>query len=312
MITANVNEILASINTNMNRKEYRDIFPAIYKTGKYDQADMLYALAFIEQLRLRADIVDMFNMNSPCLPDYIPAWLAMYLSDTIIIDEPADILIDISSMLAQDVAMDIFESEFNETHEIAGEELSSHNGIRPVSIHTLTAMADIAKRHCFNANDSYSARMPKMPLAEVLSDTYKKSLPIIVNLNLNIDDYSDKEILDDMAFLLKKWRAELSIDEECETKGVSVIALKKAINNKYLPLLDAIIANKVFNGAVSDSIVLDTLYPSMDIEVDSLRKTYKHQAMKFADTRYVSTWKRTLTKLGSDDLTVKDALTKKF
>lgn len=307
-----IGELIRQEEKNNSNKGYKEIFPNIYKSGKYEKISNLSALDFIIQLRMRADIVEMFDINSPCLPHYLPSWLAVYLSDDIYMSEPKDLLIDVSSMLSPDATSKMVEDVFSYNLDSPGDKLSSLNSITPVSVRNIMSMAEIAKNDAFKDNDSYSYRMPKMPLATLLSEPYKESLPKLVTINVNIEDFSDKEMLDDMANLLKAWRSELSVHQEDDCKGISSNALRKAMNNKYLPLLDAIIANKLFNGAVSDAIILDVLYPSLDIELDALRKTYKHQAMKFSDVRHVSAWKRTLAKSGVGNLTIKEAITKKF
>lgn len=307
-----IGELIRQEENRNSSKGYKEIFPRIYKSGKYEKVGNLSALNFIIQLRMRADIVEMFDIDSPCLPHYLPNWLEVYLSDDIYMTEPEGLLIDVSSMLSPNATSEMVENEFSFNPNTPGDKLSSLDSITPVSIRNIIAMAEVAKNDGFNDNDSYSHRMPKMPLAKLFSDDYKEIMPTLVALNVNIEDFTDKEILDDMANLLKKWRIELSIHQEEDCKGVSSNALRKAINNKYLPLLDAIIANKIFNGAVSDAIILDALYPSLDIELDALRKTYKHQAMKFSDVRHVSAWKRILTKSGVAHLTIKEAITKKF
>lgn len=311
-MVVNIDELI-NITEDLNGdKKYREVFSRIYASKKYDKVNNLSTLDFIMQLHIRADIVEMLNISSPCLPHYLPSWLEVYLSDNIYMYEPEGLLIDVSSMLSSEATSEMIEKEFSYNLDSPGDKLSSLNSINPVSVRTIIAMAEIAKRDGFNSNDSYSYRMPQMPLATLLSEAYKESMPKLVAINVNIEDYSDKEILDDMATLLKMWRNELSIHQEDDCKGISSNSLRKAINNKYLPLLDGMIANKIFNGAVSDTTILDVLYPSLDIELDALRKTYKHQAMKFADVRHVSAWKRALTKSGVEHLTIKEAVAKKF
>lgn len=307
-----IDDLIRHAENNGDNKEHKENFLKIYASGKYEKVSDLSAFDFIEQLRIRADVMEMLNIGSPCLPHYLPNWLAVYLSDDIYISEPEGLLVDVSAMLSPEAKAEMVESEFSYNLDSPGDKLSSLNSINPVSVRTIIAMAEIAKSDGFNSNDSYSYRMPQMPLATLLSEAYKESMPKLVAINVNIEDFSDKEILDDMATLLKMWRNELSIHQEDDCKGISSNSLRKAINNKYLPLLDGMIANKTFNGAVSDTTILDVLYPSLDIELDALRKTYKHQAMKFADVRHVSAWKRALTKSGVEHLTIKEAVAKKF
>lgn len=307
-----LDDLILHAENNGDDKEHKENFLKIYASGKYEKVSELSALNFIEQLRIRADIMEMLNIGSPCLHHYLPNWLAVYLSDDIYISEPEELLVDVSAMLSPEAKVEMVEREFSYSSDDHGEVLSSLNSITPIHVRNIIAMAEVAKSYGFNGNDSYSYRMPKMPFATLLAERYKESMPKLVAVNINIESFSDKEILDDMASLLKKWRSELSVNEEKDCKGISSNALRKAVNNKYLPLLDAMIAHKLFNGAISDLVILDTLYPSLDIELDALRKTYKHQAMRFSDERHVSAWKRTLVKSGVEHLTIKDALTKKF
>ncbi|HHQ4549308.1 TPA: hypothetical protein ACSPZV_001690, partial [Aeromonas veronii] len=126
-----IDDLILHAENNGDDKEHKESFLKIYASGKYEKVSELSALNFIEQLRIRADIMEMLNIGSPCLHHYLPNWLAVYLSDDIYISEPEELLVDVSAMLSPEAKAEMVEREFSYSSDDHGEVLSSLNSITP-------------------------------------------------------------------------------------------------------------------------------------------------------------------------------------
>jgi hypothetical protein len=303
------------------------------KKKKYQNTNELTVHELIEQLYLRARIYQMFVTSAQCVEDYFEVWTDMMVSDSVIIAEPYGVKIDLNKMFGLDFPeaerqvelgdifpspranpVDVIKSLTASSHKFSKtpQTLSSLNSITPLSVADVLYMATIAQKRSFGLTDSFSARFIYRTTSLCFKDEYKEVAGRVVSLNINLSEYSNEEILADLGKLLDEWRRETKTRTNFDVSKANRSSIKKIINNRYILLLDAMIANVAFDGEIRDSMILEYVYPDMDIQPDSLRKTYKKNAMSFADPAWIKTWEKTLRSLDLWDKPLSQALSKNF
>lgn len=310
---------------------------SFFKSDKFKNVVKLTSKELIEQLHLRANIYDLLIKNDPAAGYYIEPWVRMCKSASLMIIRPDDIEIDVyefmkGKMEPHEVSELIKQtgiSEFTTLRELRTKTkqfqafindivldeprvLSHLNSVTPLSVGKVYEMANIAKELELSPVDSFSAHYKTKACVDAFASepNYSPGDNIVVSLNLS--HYTNREILEDMGRLLDKWRQESAIDYCQDGVKASNNALRKALTNKYLMLLDTMIANQLYPGLINDEVTLDLVYPNLNIEPESLRKTHRKNALAFADHQCLKTWERTLTHAGVWNMPVEQAITEPF
>ncbi|MFB2830824.1 DUF6387 family protein [Aeromonas jandaei] len=287
--------------------------------NKYNHISELTTQEFITQLSIRADTYDSLMRSGHLADKFCENWLNMSNSDEVVINDTSisDVMIDIPKMIRPDMPIDLQQmaKEIMERNtcecEPGAKTLSEFDSITPLSVGMLRDMTTVANLKSLKNSDSYSANVLRAPFNLALKNEYQAEDGWI-SININIGDSSNEEILADLSQALNMWRNETKIPDVSSLPRASRNNLKKAINNKYFLLLDAMILNVVLGGGITDTMILNVVYPHMQIEPDSLRKTYKKNALAFGNSRCITAWEQTLIRECLWDKTVKEALTKNF
>lgn len=301
---------------------FPDVFASLCQMNKYHDLTQLTSQTLIEQLYLRARILEMFLTQDSAIEHYFNAWFDMFESDSVIINEPAadELKIDINSMLS---ASELSRIELiawrgasgisiEQPQDVGTNALASQQSVKPLSVATVKHMSAIAYKNKYRDMDDFSANYIYHPISEAFSYEHKEAYGRLVTMSVNLSDYTDEEILDDLTKLLKSWRKGTCTPSKPEPSKASSINLRKIINNKYILLLDGMIFGRILNGAITDEFIINHVYPHLEIQPDSFRKTYKRNARAFASPQCLNTWEKTLTNLGLWDKPVQEALQKKF
>lgn len=295
-----------------------DMFIYFTKLGKYENITTLTTRELIEQLNLRAIILDMIDKPNPALDYYFEQWVKMFSSDTIIIHEPNvnKVMLDVGSMFSEDdvsqrdwLAWSILPDECTEfLPNKVPKKLSSGSSIQPLSVEWINYMSAISDKNNYQGSDDFSAHYIFHPITENFPEKYKEAAGQVIALNINLADYTDDEILDDLRILLQCWRQETNIESKPAPSKASCTNLKKIINNKYILLLDGMIFNRTNSNVISDEQLITQRYPHLDIQPDSFRKTYKRNARAFGSVQCYTAWMKTLTNLGMSDRSVQEVM----
>jgi hypothetical protein len=297
-------------------------FAALCQMGKYHDLTSLTSKDLIEQLCLRARILDVF-INEDATTEYcFNAWFDMFESDSVIIHEQEQdsLKIDINRMLSASELSHIELMAWRGASGIGMEQpqgcgtntLASQHSVKPLSVATVKHMSAISHKNKYRDMDDFSANYIYHPVSEAFSYEHKEAYGRLVAMSVNLSDYTDDEILDDLANLLKSWRKDTDTPSKPEPSKASSINLKKIINNRYILLLDGMIYGRILNGTITDELIINHVYPHLEIQPDSFRKTYKRNARAFASPQCLNTWEKTLTNLGLWGKPVQEALQKKF
>lgn len=289
---------------------------------KYQEVADLTLQELIKQLHVRAKIYAMFERADEDIIEYLNRWIAMHVSASTIIYEPfsSPQMINPYTMLS---ANELNQLEFltwsgtREANAMQSTDDTSHtlsfrHSIKPISVATIKHMSAISHKNKFQDMDDFSARYIHHPITEAFAEKYKNAHGRLVALSINLSDYSDDEILNDLRHLLENWRKETKTAAKPDPSKASNTNLKKIINNKYIQSLDGMIMSRLFNGAITDEQLIKHIYPHLEIQADSFRKTYKNNARAFANAQCLAVWEKTLTDLGLWDQPVQQVLQKKF
>lgn len=298
------------------------VFASLCQMDKYHDLMSLTSQTLIEQLCLRARIFDGFLKQDTTVEHYFNAWFDMFESDSVIIHEPDpdELKIDINSMLS---ASELSRIELiawqgasggsaEQSQNVSANALAAQHSVKPLSVATVKHMSAIAHKNKYKDMDDFSANYIYHPISEAFSYEHKEAYGRLVTMSVNLSDYTDEEILDDLAKLLKSWRKDTGTPSKPEPSKASSINLRKIINNKYILLLDGMIFGRILNGVITDELIINHVYPHLEIQPDSFRKTYKRNARAFASPQCLNTWEKTLTNLGLWDKPVQEVLQKKF
>ncbi len=298
------------------------VFASLCKQDKYHDLTAFTSQALIEQLCLRARAFESFLKQDVTVEHYFFEWFDMFESDSIIINEPdPDALkIDINSMLSANELARIelmawrgtTDAKTEHSQDVVAKALAALNSVKPLSVATIKHMSAIAHKNKYQEMDDFSANYIYHPITEAFSDEHREEYGRLVALSINLSDYTDDEILDDLSNLLKHWRKDTRTPSKPDPSKASSVNLRKIINNKYILLLDGMIMNRIYNGTITDDLLIKHVYPHLDIQPDSFRKTYKRNARAFASPQCLNTWEKTLTNLNLWDQPVQQALQKKF
>ncbi len=85
--------------------------------------------------------------------------------------------------------------------------------------------------------------------------------PSCVSIRINLADYMDKEIKNDLNVLLPKWREQLNISEPGDISLSKPSDQNKILNYKIIPLIDLMIWAQQNNTQIAHSIYTVALYP---------------------------------------------------
>lgn len=297
-------------------------FTHLCQMNKYLRVAELTTQVLIQQLCLRAKIFEKFVNPDPSIERYFDNWLNMFASESIIIHElvPDAKMVDLNTMLSANELARIELMAWRATPVASIEKsptttpktLSSLHSVKPLSVTTIQHMSAIAHKNKYQNLDDFSARYIYHPITEAFSDEHKDTHGRLITLSINLSDYTNEEILDDLSQLLDRWRKATKTASKPDPSKVTCTNLRKIINNKYLLLLDGMIINRISGGAITDEQLIKQIYPHIDIQPDSFRKTYKRNARAFASSQCFTAWEKTLTNLKLWDQPVKVALQKKF
>lgn len=298
------------------------VFASLCQMEKYHNLTNITSQSLIEQLCLRAKIFDLFLTQDATIEHYFNAWFDMFESNSVIIHEPDpdELKIDLNRMLSANELSRIElmawsgspSFSIEQSQEVVVNALASMHSVKPLSVATVKHMSAIAYKNKYKDMDDFSANYIYHPISEAFSDEHKEEHGRLISMSVNLSDYTDDEILDDLAKLLKSWRKDTVTPSKPEPSKASSINLRKIINNKYILLLDGMIFGRILNGTITDELLIDHIYPHLDIQPDSFRKTYKRNARAFASPQCLNTWEKTLTSLGLWGQSVQHALQKKF
>lgn len=308
-----------------------------FQNEKYKNISELTTQEVIEQLHLRANIHDLLVNNDPAAGHYIEPWLKMYLSDSLTIHRPDDIQINIFDFMKErfdatkirEIIKSTGISEITTLREIRAKAyelqafmtdiildepkvLSYLNSVTPLSVEKVYEMARVAESKELSPVDSFSAHHTIEANIDVFAPKLQYSPGENIVVAINLSHYTNKEILEDISRLLDTWRQECAIELRQDSMKVSNNSLRKIITNKYIMLLDTMIANQLYPGVISDELILSLVYTHLNIEPESLRKTYRKNALAFADVQCLRTWERTLTHAGVWDMPIQQAITEDF
>ena len=301
---------------------FPELFISLCKMRKYHNITKLTTQELINQLCLRARIFDTLVNQNSMTEHYFHAWFNMFESTSIIIYEPdPDVLkVDLNAMLSANELARIELMAWHATPDASIEpapktvpkELSSLHSVKPLSVATVKHMSVIAHKNKYQDLGDFSANYIYHPISEAFSDKHKEAHGRLIALSINLSDYTNEEILDDLRQLLDLWRKDTKTASKPDPSKASNINLKKIINNKYILLLDGMIISRILNGTITDELLIKHIYPHLDIQPDSFRKTYKRNARAFASPQCLTAWEKALTNLGLWDQPVQQALQKKF
>lgn len=298
------------------------VFASLCQMDKYHDLTNLTSQTLIEQLCLRAKIFETFLTQDSTIEHYFNAWFDMFESDSVIIHEPDpnELKIDINRMLSAN-ELSLVELiawrgasgvSIEQSQDVGANALASLHSVKPLSVATVKHMSAIAHKNKYGDMDDFSANYIYHPISEAFSYEHKEAYGRLVTMSVNLSDYTDEEILDDLAKLLKSWRKDTGTPSKPEPSRASSINLRKIINNRYILLLDGMIFGRILNGAITDELLINHVYPHLEIQPDSFRKTYKRNARAFASPQCLNLWEKTLTNLGLWGKPVQHALQKKF
>lgn len=297
-------------------------FTTLCQMDKYLRVAELTTQVLIEQLCLRAKIFEKFVNPDPSIECYFNNWLDMFASESIIIRElvPDTKMVDLNAMLSANELARIELMAWRATPAASIEQslttaprtLPSLHSVKPLSVTTIQHMSAITHKNKYQDLDDFSARYIYHPITEAFSDEHKDAHGRLIALSINLSDYTNEEILDDLSQLLDHWRKKTKTASKPNPSKVSYTNLRKIINNKYILLLDGMILSRIFGGAINDELLIKQIYPHIEIQPDSFRKTYKRNARAFASSQCFTAWEKTLINLGLWDQSVQVALQKKF
>lgn len=81
---------------------------------------------------------------------------------------------------------------------------------------------------------------------------------------LNLEGYSNKEILNSVEALLPKWREQLNIPEPLNVSFAKNADIKKILDYKIIPLIDLMIWCEINDREITHSVYAGTLFPSFN------------------------------------------------
>ncbi|MCV3278989.1 DUF6387 family protein [Aeromonas caviae] len=313
-----------------------ECFKQVCNHKKYKEIVDLTASSLFKQLRIRAGIFKALKDNNLASEEFIYAWGNMYKSTSIIIHQPDNVPYNIQGLMAEklpsefidDIASQLGSEEITLSNAISLRDdalalikallpnkprtLTFSDSVTPLSVFKVHEMANLACENELSPVDSFSAHHVIGSCTDITASAMKPSIGKNIAVAINLSDFTNKEILEDIGNLLDIWRNEANIELKKHTKKVSNITLQKIIKHKYILLLDAMILNQISGGAISSDIVLSCVYPNLEIHTDSLQKTYINNAASFFDPQKIRSWERTLVNLGLWDQPVRLALQKSF
>ncbi|MFZ5379914.1 DUF6387 family protein [Aeromonas hydrophila] len=292
-------------------KESHAFLKKVFNAQRYQNITELTIGVLISQLAIRASLYDMFLKSSPVVDDFIETWFEMMINGELIMKQPEDRMVSIVELMRPEALIEWVNSDMGRSQN--AKKLSALHGITPLSVKTIRNMAVISEEKKFADDDSFSSRFIYNTTAASFKEKYQEAAGVEVALTIQLNEYiSNEEILQNLSQLLDTWRQEMNIHSSPTALKVSSNALKKIINNKYVQLLDVMIAELALGMDINDEQMIELVYPSMSIQPDSLRKTYKKNALVFKELGCFNSWERKLSQLSLWDKPVSEVLEMDF
>lgn len=292
-------------------KECHAFLKKVFNAQRYQNITDLTVDVLISQLNIRASLYDMFLKSSPIVDDFIETWFEMMLNGELIMEQPEGRMVSIVELMRPEALIEWVNSDMGRSQN--AKKLSELYGITPLSVKTIRNMAVISEENKFADDDSFSSRFIYNTTAASFKEKYQEAAGVEVALTIQLNEYiSNEEILQNLSQLLDAWRQEMNIHSSPTALKVSSNALKKIINNKYVQLLDVMIAELALGMDINDEQMIELVYPSMSIQPDSLRKTYKKNALVFKELGCFNSWERKLSQLSLWDKPVSEVLEMDF
>ncbi len=292
-------------------KKSHDFLKKVFNAQRYQNITELTVGVLISQLAIRASLYDMFLTSSPVVDDFIETWFEMMINGELIMQQPEDRMVSIVELMRPEALIEWVNSDINNSQST--KQLSTLYGITPLSVKTIRNMAAISEENEFSDDDSFSSRFIYNTRAASFKEEYQGVAGVEVALSIQLNEYiSNEEILQNLSQLLDTWRQEMNVHSSPTALKVSSNALKKIINNKYIQLLDVMIAELALGMDINDEQMIELVYPSMSIQPDSLRKTYKKNALVFKELGCFNSWERKLSQLSLWDKPVSEVLEMDF
>ncbi|MDE1482700.1 DUF6387 family protein [Xenorhabdus bovienii] len=86
-------------------------------------------------------------------------------------------------------------------------------------------------------------------------------------IKLNLEEYSNEELITEFKELIKHWRSESGIDEPDRTNNrMGFSSLKKLITYKIIPFIDLLIWEMAYNKKISNEMFARVLFPLTDFD----------------------------------------------
>lgn len=276
--------------------------PDWFNLEKYNELSTITALDFIEQLELRSLLFLLskdisVHLDTPATTEeaytlvLFKEWYDSLSNGVVVIissDEKNTILHSLPESLNSS-----YEWERESDRELFLKlnpilpQLSESDSILPVSFLTLKTFDNTAKKSGIYQDKNSELVNPGFELGSVsLHKSMNNPAKYEILTTIDIHSYTDHEILNDLKYLLQKWRRETNQQEPKRITGIGPSDFKTLIDYKVIPMFDLLIWGQVNNKKITDEMLSRVLFPDFihdECTSEMIRKTRKPFAMKYTN-----------------------------